>query len=200
MRSCAFSFARQGRMTVNSATAAVASRIRPAAKPAIFRRSGKRRIGVPSIGPRGGSWQVFGLTCQGLFVKVRRPMPQDPPTLDDELVASVRIHTERVDEAEIRAALAPLSRSEQEKLERLLRNAQTVKLGPFGWADVARGTPVEVAAAREVSGYYALLAERDALAALVPPEELRRRKRAAASERAQHLLGLFAYHRHAPLV
>ena len=133
-------------------------------------------------------------------MKVRRPMPQDPPTLDDELVASVRIHTERVDEAEIRAALAPLSRSEQEKLERLLRNAQTVKLGPFGWADVARGTPVEVAAAREVSGYYALLAERDALAALVPPEKLRRRKRAAASERAQHLLGLFAYHRDAPLV
>src|SRR5205085_8554508 len=140
MRSCAFSFARQGRMTVNSATKAVASRMRPAAKPAIFRRSGKRRIGGTSIGPRGGSWQVFGLTCQGLFVKLRRPMPREPSTVDDKLVASLRNHTDRVDEAEIRAALASLSRNEQERLERLLQNPPAVRLGPFGWADVARGT------------------------------------------------------------
>jgi hypothetical protein len=127
-------------------------------------------------------------------------MSRDLSAVDDKLVASVRSHTERVDEAEIRAALAPLSRPEQDRLERLLRNPPTVKLGPFGWADVARGTPAEVASAREVSGYYTLLAERDALAALVPEARLRRQKRAAGAERAQHLLGLFAYHRDAPLV
>src|SRR5207253_8883102 len=87
-RSCAFSFARHGRITVNSATSAVASRIRPAANPAILRRSGKRRIGASSIGRHGGFWQVFGLTCSAVFVNLRRPMakpsshrPQGPGPL-----------------------------------------------------------------------------------------------------------------------
>src|SRR6266478_5150163 len=73
-RSCAFSFARHGRITVNSATSAVASTIRPAANAAILRRSGKRRIGASSIGRHGGFWQVFGLTCGAVFVNLRRPM------------------------------------------------------------------------------------------------------------------------------
>src|SRR3989449_9522447 len=87
-RSCAATLARHGRITVNSATSAVASRIRPAANPAILRRSGKRRIGASSIGRHGGFWQVFGLTCSAVFVNLRRPMakrsshrPQGPGPL-----------------------------------------------------------------------------------------------------------------------
>src|SRR5207253_11081003 len=79
---------RHGRITVNSATSAVASRIRPAANPAILRRSGKRRIGASSIGRHGGFWQVFELTCSAVFVNLRRPMakpsshrPQGPGPL-----------------------------------------------------------------------------------------------------------------------
>src|SRR5207247_192013 len=76
---------------------------------------------------------------------------------------------------------------------------------------IARGLDPELAAAREVSGYYTLRAERDALAALVRTQEpeaerrererpKRERKRAGEGERPRHLLGLFAYHRDAPLV
>jgi hypothetical protein len=137
------------------------------------------------------------------------------------LVARVREHTPAADEAEIRAALAPLSDSEEKRLIRLLSNPPPAPLGPFAWADLARGIDPQVAAARELSGYYQLLAERDALAAMAgetarrnanananananpEPQTVRRPKRSKQPEptsRAQYLLGLFAYHRDAPLV
>ena len=159
-------------------------------------------------------------------------MTPDPAKVDAELVALLRGRTRGAEEAELRAALAPLSVAEQKTLRKALRSGAR-GLGPFGWADVARGVKVEVAQAREMSGYYALQAERDVLAALVKGksgaaagEEPRKRTnrtqstsdhdqaapgsaekpararlpRDASSRRAQDLLGLFAYHRDAPLV
>jgi len=144
-------------------------------------------------------------------VKVRRPMPRDPARVDAQLVASVRDCTNGADEAEIRAALSTLSPAEEKRLQRLLRDPPSSHLGPFAWADLARGTDLQIAAARELSGYYEH--PRDALAALVTParpqppsgEPRRSRTRAprskpATTERAQELLGLFTYHRDAPLV
>jgi hypothetical protein len=148
-------------------------------------------------------------------------MGRDPARVDAELVALVRERT-RAGDAEVRAALAPLSAAEEKALRKALARAG-VALGPFGWADVARGVKVEVAAARELGGFYALQAERDALAAMVGkseapgsrlqapgqvveeppvPEAPRRRHRAMPppGPRAQELLGLFSYHRDAPLV
>src|SRR6267378_1212329 len=140
-------------------------------------------------------------------------MPRDPASVDAQLVARVRDCTDGADETEIRAALSTLSPAEEKRLQRLLRDPPRSHLSPFAWADLARGTDPQIAAARELSGYYALQMERDALAALVsaarpqPPvgQERRARTRApkskpATTERAQELLGLFAYHRDAPLV
>jgi hypothetical protein len=145
-------------------------------------------------------------------------MPQDPARVDAELVGGVRAHAENADDAEVRAALATLTPAEQKRLGQLLRHPPAGRFSPFGWADLARGTDPQVAAAREVSGYYALLAERDALAAMVgepkprasrpptrtppagPAREKKRRAPGPGAERSQHLLGLFAYHRDAPSV
>ncbi len=92
---------------------------------------------------------------------------RDPSKVDAELVALVRGRSRAAKEAEVRAALSPLLPAEEMALRKSLRAETRAQLGPFGWADVARGVRVEVAAAREAAGYYALLAERDALAALV---------------------------------
>jgi hypothetical protein len=127
--------------------------------------------------------------------------------VDAQLVASVRDCTAGADETEIRAALSTLSPAEEKRLQRLLRDPPRIHLGPFAWADLARGTDPQIAAARELSGYYEH--QRDALAAQVAAARPRvgqaRRSRApkskpATTERAQELLGLFAYHRDAPLV
>jgi hypothetical protein len=144
-------------------------------------------------------------------------MPRDRSTVKKELVARVRECAGGAEEAEIRAALAPLTPAEEKFLDRLLSNPPPGHFGPFAWADLARGLDPQVAAARELSGYYTLLAERDALAALAgkpaPPEVIPARGRRAEStpsrrapernvpaERTNYLLGLFAYHRDAPLV
>jgi hypothetical protein len=145
-------------------------------------------------------------------------MPRDPSKVSTALVARLREHTQAADEAEIRAALAPLTDREEKRLNRLLSNPPPSPLSPFAWADLARGIPPQVAAARDLSGYYKLQAERDALAAMVagpstlspkpkpnpkPVPSTRRRepgKTDPRTARAQHLLGLFAYHRDAPLV
>lgn len=148
-------------------------------------------------------------------------MPRDSGRLDKELVDALLARSPRAQLAEARAALAELSAAELDRLRKVLRLPSAAVLGPFGWADVARGVSPQVAAAREVSGYYALRAERDALAAMVgsaprpapksvpaeprrerEPAPLRARKQRTpgARERAAHLLGLFAYHRDAPLV
>jgi hypothetical protein len=155
-------------------------------------------------------------------------MPRDPAQVDDELVALVG-DASRAPEAEVRAALAALAPSEEKALRRALRTV-TEELSPAGWADLARGVDLRVAQARELSGYYALQAERDTLAAMVrapdraavqslvpepkqprpPPRSPERRAKAkpdtgrrtpdTRATRAQDLLGLFAYHRDAPLV
>jgi hypothetical protein len=153
-------------------------------------------------------------------------MPRDPSMVSAALVARVREHTQGADVAEIRAALAPLTDAEEKRLNRLLSNPPAAPLGPFAWADLARGIDVQVAAARELSGYYQLQAERDALAAMVgtpkrqrselsananpnvkPNAKANRQRRTGAmsaqgrkEERITYLLGLFAYHRDAPLV
>ena len=161
-------------------------------------------------------------------------MTRDPAKVDAELVALVRGRSRAAGDAEVRAALSPLSSVEEKTLRKALKSG-ALGLGPFGWADVARGVKVEVAQAREVSGYYALQAERDVLAAMVKgkggagpakdgsgsragendfantgaesngdgrPKHARKSPapRDANSRRAQDLLGLFAYHRDAPLV
>jgi len=141
-------------------------------------------------------------------------MPRDPARVEDALVAAVRAVTERAKDAEIRAALATLTSAEEKNLRQLLRHPPKPGLGPYGWADLARGTDPQVAAARELSGYYQLLNERDALAAMVgghrsgakvkpkvaPAAAPRRRRRATDAERVEYLLGLFAYHRDGPSV
>lgn len=150
-------------------------------------------------------------------------MTRDPAKVDAALVALVRGRSRAAEESEIRSALAQLSRQEEKALRKALKSGAR-GLGPFGWADVARGILVEVAQARELSGYYALQAERDALVAMVngktsaapvapsvepgrvePREEKDapprpRAPRDANARRTQDLLGLFAYHRDAPLV
>ncbi len=142
-------------------------------------------------------------------------MGRDPASVDAGLVAQVRARSRPAAEIEVRAALAPLTPAEEKRLRSALLAPPLSPLGPFGWADVARGIEPAVATAREISGYYALQAERDALAAMVgalplpppaaPPPARKARaakppKRADSSPRAQELLGLFAYHRDAPLV
>lgn len=72
------------------------------------------------------------------------------------------------DEAEVRAALAPLSAAQEAALRKLGKGAPpATPLGPRAWADIARGTSAAVAAARELGGFYELQAERDALASMV---------------------------------
>lgn len=150
-------------------------------------------------------------------------MGRDPASVDAELVALVRERSPDAGEHEVRAALAPLTPLEEKRLRRALLDPPVARLGPFSWADLARGVEPQVAAARELSGYYALQAERDALAAMVraprtaehrnnsrpepaarEPGPARGRSKSApakaGSERRQTLLGLFAYHRDAPLV
>jgi hypothetical protein len=98
---------------------------------------------------------------------------RDPDDIDQELVALIREASGRAGrsgagDAEIRAALLPLSPAEEKALRRAAVAAPRARpLGPFGWADIARGVDPEIAAARELSGYYTLQAERDALAAMV---------------------------------
>ncbi len=147
-------------------------------------------------------------------MNVRGPMARDPARVDDALVAALRSVTERAEDVEIRTALATLTSAEEKNLRQLLRHPPKIALGPLGWADLARGMDPQVAAARELSGYYQLLTERDALAALVgghrpapkvktqagPARGPKRRSKSADSGRAEHLLGLFAYHRDGPSV
>jgi hypothetical protein len=148
-------------------------------------------------------------------------MARDPAQVNNELVALVG-EASGAAEAEVRAALAPLLPGEEKALRRALRTVAE-DLGPFGWADLGRGVELRVAQAREVSGYYTLQAERDALAAMVvsqpkpvrslvqkekakpdaghkTPETRPKPRAQPSSSRAQDLLGLFAYHRDAPLV
>jgi hypothetical protein len=92
--------------------------------------------------------------------------------VDVELVALVGELSRRagrpVLEHEVRAALAPLSAAQEAALRATsTREPPAAPLGPMAWADIARGVAPQAAAARELSGYYTLLAERDALASML---------------------------------
>jgi hypothetical protein len=178
---------------------------------------------------------------------------RDPSAVDAELVALLGDLSRRAgrpaSDAEIRSALAPLRPSEEAVLRQIAPGALPAQpLGPMAWAEVARGVEPGLAAAREKSGYYTLLAERDALASLlkarlptsadlspeaellteagarpepalaidaIDPLALKRGSARASPKarpsssalratrppgRAEEILGLFAYHRDAPLV
>ena len=97
---------------------------------------------------------------------------RDPSAVDAELVALVGELSRRagrpVLEHEVRAALAPLSAAQEAVLRATSpREPPAAPLGPMAWADIARGVSPQAAAARELSGYYTLLAERDALASML---------------------------------
>jgi hypothetical protein len=97
---------------------------------------------------------------------------RDPSVVDAELVALVGELSRRagrpVLEHEVRAALAPLSPAQEAALRATSsREPPAAPLGPMAWADIARGVAPQAAAARELSGYYTLLAERDALASML---------------------------------
>ena len=67
-------------------------------------------------------------------------------------------------EQEVRAALAPLAPAQEAALRATSsREPPAAPLGPMAWADIARGVAPQAAAARELSGYYTLLAERESL-------------------------------------
>jgi hypothetical protein len=93
---------------------------------------------------------------------------RDPSTVEAKLVALVRELSRRAGrpatDEEARAALAPLSAGAEHALLNYAKGEPPAKpLGPMAWADIAQGTPPQTAAARELTGYYSLLAERDAL-------------------------------------
>lgn len=70
-------------------------------------------------------------------------------------------------EAEVLRALDGLSADEAAALRRLARSPLPVRhLSPDALVDILRGVDPQVAAARELGGYYAMKAERDALATI----------------------------------
>lgn len=69
-------------------------------------------------------------------------------------------------EAEVRRTLETLDSQQVDAVRRLARGGLTAPLGPDALVDVTMGTPVHVASAREIGGYYAMKAERDALATI----------------------------------
>jgi len=89
-----------------------------------------------------------------------------PGALDAELTALVRELSRRAGraagETEARAALAALSAAEQQALPPLGRCCSAgAAARAHGLADIARGVEPHIAAARELGGYYELLAERE---------------------------------------
>jgi hypothetical protein len=112
-------------------------------------------------------------------------MPTAVPLARD-VIDSVRIACtnsgRQVVDAEITRALEGLSEAELKAVLRVARNPPSARpLGPEAFLDIARGVEPGIAAAREISGYYELKAERDTLATLTsradratqPPERAR---------------------------
>src|SRR6202022_949526 len=266
-------------------SASPARTTRPAVKSAILELSGKRTRATsgsppPLAFPSSPAWGKFPalssrspaalrLTCTAGWHRLRSLVAtRDPSAVDAELAALVGELSRRagrpVLEHEVRAALAPLSATQEAVLRATSpREPPAAPPGPIAWADIARGVSPQAAAARELSGYYTLLAERDALASMLearstppppagpppappaqssepvarpppppssaapppsprrvsaqpPPAEQPLPSRAAAKAvkipvaarrkapgqpgRPEQILGLFAYHRDAPLV
>lgn len=97
-------------------------------------------------------------------------MPTDMP-LPRDVLNDVRGACETTGrpttDAEVERALASLSVPEVEAVHRLARTPlRTGPVGPEALVDMVRGTEPAVASARELGGYYAMKAERDALARL----------------------------------
>lgn len=104
---------------------------------------------------------------------IPRPMTTDVPrdVIDDVRGACARTGRS-ADEVEVRRALAALSPAEQEAVQRLARGPAPAKpLGPDAFVDIMRGLPADVAAARELGGYYQLRAERDVLATIARAQQ-----------------------------
>jgi len=149
--------------------------------------------------------------------------------IDDVRAACERTGRPTTDEEVVRA-LSPLASDERETLRRLARSpVDAAPLGPDAWVEIARGVDADLASSREISGYYALKAERDALAVLAqkpraarrvvgddddaddvaaPPDALDGERVKLRKPRKPHekpaevdvLLTLFAYHRDPVLV
>lgn len=93
-------------------------------------------------------------------------------TIGRDVIDDVRTSCEKTGRpttaAEVLRALEPLAAREVDAVRRVARGrlAVATPLGPDALIDIARGVDPTVAAARELGGYYALKAERDALAQL----------------------------------
>lgn len=99
-----------------------------------------------------------------------RPMParKDP---SHDLVNAVREACEAsgrpTSQGEAHRAVEPLAPEEREEVRRVISKRLPHRaLSPDAVVDLARGTPADVVGARQLVGYYSLIAERDALAAL----------------------------------
>lgn len=108
------------------------------------------------------------LDCQPVAATIPRPMATDsrspPRNVIDDVRAACSDSGRPTTEAEVIRALDALRPDELAKVHRLARSPLNARLGPDALVDVARGTPTDVAAARELAGYYRLRDERDALA------------------------------------
>lgn len=95
-------------------------------------------------------------------------MPTPNRALSRDVIDDVRTACQNsgraTTEAEVRRTLEPLDAQQLDAVRRLARGGLTAPLGPDALVDVVQGTPVHVASARELGGYYAMKAERDALA------------------------------------
>jgi len=138
----------------------------------------------------------------------RRAM-RDPSAVEAKLVALVRELSRRAGRAasedEARAALAPLSAKEEQALLHYAQSEPPARpLGPMAWADLARGTSAQTAAAREMTGYYEMQIERDALAQMLRGKESAgesshaERRPARSEQRSQPQAALRAERRAAP--
>src|ERR1700722_14796623 len=85
-----------------------------------------------------------------------------------DVIHGVRAACERsgraVQEPEVALAIEGLTEAELRGVLRVSREHTAHPLGPHAMVYIARGVAPAVAAARELSGYYELKAERDALA------------------------------------
>lgn len=97
-------------------------------------------------------------------------MPTDTKALASDVIEDVRKACQQsgrpTTEAEVRRTLETLDPKQVDAVRRLARSGLTAPLGPDALVDVTQGTPVHMASAREIGGYYTMKAERDALATI----------------------------------
>lgn len=110
---------------------------------------------------------------------------RDPQAVEPSLVELMRALSSRAgrpaEELEARTALAALNPAQLTVLKSHAAGAPPAKpLGPMAWADIARGVDAQVAAARELGGYYEVEAERDALALIDAAKKKQKKAKAEA--------------------